>query len=73
MKKTDITSIVIGKLNKGTIDLYRNKVKIGELNLKTSVYQVETSYVVENHRIYVLEKEPENIKQFVFDCDLGWC
>ncbi|MCA0988260.1 DUF2553 family protein [Guptibacillus algicola] len=73
MKKTDITSIVIGKLNKGTIDLYRNKVKIGELNLKTSVYQVESSYVVENHRIYVLENEPENIKQFVFDCDLGWC
>ncbi|WP_377889043.1 DUF2553 family protein [Alkalihalobacillus sp. R86527] len=73
MKKTDITSIVVGKLNKGTIDLYRNKVKIGELNLNTSVYRVNSSYVVENHRIYVLEKEPEVIKQFVFDCDLGWC
>ncbi|WP_270182106.1 DUF2553 family protein [Alkalihalobacillus sp. CinArs1] len=73
MKRIEVTSFVTGKLNKGNIDLYRNKVKIGELNIKTAVYQVDASYVVEDHRIYVLEKEPEDIKQFVFDCDLGWC
>ena len=73
MIRTDITTSVTGKLNKGKVDLYLKKIKIGELELGTSIYKVDSSYVVENHRIYSLEKEQEAVKQFVFDCDLGWC
>ncbi|OIJ18864.1 hypothetical protein BKP45_15145 [Anaerobacillus alkalidiazotrophicus] len=77
MDKFDITNKVHAKLETGSkLNLYLDEKKIGHITLTNqgNHYEMAEGFLLENDKIYKNENNDiEYTKQYVDDCDMGWC
>ncbi len=74
--KVDVTSKIDGKFENGSIGLYLENARVGEITLTEdgNRYSMVEDYLFENNKIFRYENShPENQKKYVDDCDMGWC
>ncbi len=74
-QKFDVTDQVIGKLQKGEVQLFVGNELIGKIKLPEGVQlELEHHYVSEQNRIYQHVSVPDQSEPRYTDCDEGgWC
>ncbi|MFG6115023.1 YusG family protein [Halobacillus sp. MO56] len=74
LQMVDITDSINGKLEEGNMNLYLYKEKIGRILMsgQENRYEMSEGFKYHNGKIYRMHKITD-IKQYVTDCDLGWC
>ncbi|WNB92903.1 YusG family protein [Bacillus sp. NEB1478] len=75
--KIDVTSRVFGKMKGGSMSLYLEKDKIGQIHFTNqgNMYEMAEGFEVDQEKIYKSEKPAEipNPSKYVDECDKGWC
>lgn len=74
-EKVDITQKVYGKMDGTNMSLYHNKNKIGQIVFTNegNMYEMGEGFEFDTDKIFKYESKPKYTKQYVEDCDLGWC
>lgn len=74
-KRIDITDRVYGKLHNGQMNLYLDRETIGEMvpTEHGDEVMLNNGFEYSHERFYQYTDTSKPVKQFVDDCDQGWC
>jgi hypothetical protein len=75
--RRDVTAKVFGKMKGGSMSLYLDQDKIGQIHFTNqgNMYEMAEGFEIDQDKIFKREmaaKEPQP-KKYVDDCGKGWC
>jgi hypothetical protein len=76
-RRTDITEKVYGKMDHGSMSLYLNKDRIGQIRFTNqgNLYEMGEGFEFEADKFYRQDSNStaQSQQQLVDDCEFGWC